>query len=131
MKGFIRSEIDIKREIVFLNVRRMNSKFKPRPIVVTFEKFNDRENVRQSAYKLKGSPFGLSEQYPPDILAKRKQLIPILKESLSQNVKAVLVKDKFYIDNDIFDPLKHKAYVKEPMLNFTKVRIREIQNRRT
>ncbi|VDI54069.1 Hypothetical predicted protein, partial [Mytilus galloprovincialis] len=118
LKGFIRSEINIKSEIKFVNVRRINSKFNPRPILASFESLKDREKVRRSAYRLKGTPFSLSEQYPSDILAKRKRLIPILKEARSQNVKAVLLKDKLYIDNDVFDPLKHKQFIKESTVAF-------------
>ncbi|CAG2197961.1 unnamed protein product [Mytilus edulis] len=79
---------------------------------------DDNTEEESSAYRLKGTPFSLSEQYPSDILAKRKRLIPILKEARSQNVKAVLLKDKLYIDNDVFDPLKHKQFIKESTVAF-------------
>ncbi|VDI57725.1 Hypothetical predicted protein [Mytilus galloprovincialis] len=97
---------------------RINSKFKPRPIIASFESLNDREKVRRSANKLKVSPVSLIERYPSDILVKRNLLIPILKEARSQNVKAVLLKDKLYIDNVVFDPLKHKQFIKESTVAF-------------
>ncbi|VDI57720.1 Hypothetical predicted protein [Mytilus galloprovincialis] len=39
-------------------------------------------------------------------------------EAQSQNVKAVLLKDKLYIDNDVFDPLKHEQFIKESTVAF-------------
>jgi hypothetical protein len=54
--------------LFFCRVQRLNSKSKPRPIIATFAEFKDREIVRSSVYKLIGSPFGLGDQYPSDVL---------------------------------------------------------------
>ena len=108
LKGFVRDEMKVKEDVRFKSVRRMNSKSKPRPIVASFENFKQRELVKHSAYKLKGSPFGLSEQYPQDVLATRKQLLPIQKEARSKGAKAVMVRDKLYINNEIVDPLNYQ-----------------------
>ncbi|CAG2231302.1 unnamed protein product [Mytilus edulis] len=89
----------------------MNSKFKPRPIIATFDNFKQREVVKSSAYKLKSSPFGLSVQYTPDVLAKRKQLLPIQREARAQQAKAVMIRDKLYINNELFDQIKHKQFL--------------------
>ncbi|VDI17200.1 Hypothetical predicted protein [Mytilus galloprovincialis] len=68
----------------------------------------EREVVKSSAYKLNGSPFGLSVQYTPDVLAKRKQLLPIQREARAQQAKALMIRDKLYINNELFDQIKHK-----------------------
>ncbi|CAC5390151.1 unnamed protein product [Mytilus coruscus] len=111
LSGFVRDELEIKRNVNFRSVRRMNSKYKPRPIIVTFDNFKQREVVKSSAYKLKGSPFSLSVQYTPDVLAKRKQLLPIQREARTQKAKAVMMRDKLYIKNELFDQIKHKQYI--------------------
>ncbi|CAG2249458.1 unnamed protein product [Mytilus edulis] len=111
LSGFVRYEMDVKTNINFRSVRRMNSKFKPRPIIATFDNFKQREVVKSSAYKLKSSPFGLSVQYTPDVLAKRKQLLPIQREARAQQAKAVMIRDKLYINNELFDQIKHKQFL--------------------
>ena len=45
---------------------------KPRPIVVEFAKYSDREMIRNMSNRLKGSKFGISPQYPKEILERRK-----------------------------------------------------------
>ncbi|CAC5405072.1 unnamed protein product [Mytilus coruscus] len=110
LSGFVRDELEVKVNVNFRSVRHMNSKYKPRPIIATFDNFKQREVVKSSAYKLKGSPFGHSVQYTPDVLDKRKQLIPIQRESRTQKAKAVMIRDKLYINNELFDQIKHKQY---------------------
>ena len=50
-----------------------------RPIVAKFTYYPDREKVRKAAKNLKGTEFGISEQYPREIMEKRKQLILLRK----------------------------------------------------
>jgi hypothetical protein len=40
--------------------------------------------VLQNAYRLKGSSFGISEQYPAEINNRRKNLYPIIMEAKQQ-----------------------------------------------
>jgi hypothetical protein len=47
--------------------------------------------VLQNAYKLKGSSFGISEQYPAEINNRRKNLYPIMREAKQQRRHVVLV----------------------------------------
>lgn len=48
---------------------------KPRPIVAKFNFFTDREEIRRRSRKLKGTPFGISEQFPQEIRDRRRELI--------------------------------------------------------
>jgi hypothetical protein len=56
--------------------------------------------VLQSAYKLKGSSFGISEQYPAEINNRRKNLYPIMWEAKQQRRHVVLVCNRLFIDGE-------------------------------
>ena len=46
----------------------------PRPIVAKFTYFKDREAVRRSCSMLKGTNYGINEQFPEEIKKKRRDL---------------------------------------------------------
>ncbi|XP_020903896.2 protein unc-13 homolog C [Exaiptasia diaphana] len=71
---------------------------KPRPIVAKFLRWQDKERVRKSAYKLKGTKIGIAEQFPMEIEEKRKELYPILKLAKKEGKKAKIVRDQLFID---------------------------------
>jgi hypothetical protein len=60
--------------------------------------------VLQNAYKLKGSSFGISEQYPAEINNRRKNLYPIMREAKQQRRHVVLVRDRLFIDGEQYIP---------------------------
>ena len=60
--------------------------------------------VLQNAYKLKGSSFGISEQYPAEINNRRKNLYPIMMEAKQQRRHVVLVRDRLFIDGEQYIP---------------------------
>ena len=70
----------------------------PRPIVVKFTSFNDRESVRKLSGRLRDTKFGISPQFPPEILAKRKKMIPVMIQKRKEKKKAFLVGDKLFVD---------------------------------
>ena len=47
--------------------------------------FPERERVRKSSKKLKGSHFGISEQFPKESVEARRKLIPELKKARAGN----------------------------------------------
>lgn len=71
---------------------------RPRPIVVKFTQFSDREMVRKVSSRLKGTNYGISPQFPLEILAKRKKLIPVMLEKRKEKKAAFMVGDKLYVD---------------------------------
>lgn len=79
-------------------------KFSTRPIVCRFENFKQREIVRKAAINLKGTPFGVSEQFPKEINDRRKALWPFFQEARRQKKKAHFKKDKLFIDGNEFTP---------------------------
>ena len=75
---------------------------KIRPILVKFASFENRDFVKKNAKNLKGSTYGISEQLPNDILKRRKEKLPILKDLRDRDLKAYFVKDKIYVNGKEF-----------------------------
>ena len=55
---------------------------------------------------LRDSPYNVMEQFPPEVQAKRKLLYPVMMDARKSGKKAVLVRDKLYINNKLYDPTK-------------------------
>lgn len=77
---------------------------KTRPIVVKFSNFRVRENIRTNAFRIKNRNFSVREQFPREIVQKRKALIPVMKRALRDNRRAVMKVDKLYIDGRLYVP---------------------------
>lgn len=87
-------------KVEFCNVHRFDrfQQNRSRPIVAKFLYENDRVSVLERTHKLKGSGFGINEQFPHAIEERRKQLYPIMKELRSQGNRTKLVKDRLYVN---------------------------------
>lgn len=92
-------------DIKFERVHRMAARDKnqhgtgPRPIVAKFSYFKQREEVRKSGYKLKGTSFGINEQFPDEIEETRRTLYLIMRKCRQE--KAVLVCDRLYVNGEL------------------------------
>ena len=116
LKLFMKEDMKMETEIDFhrahrfgqLNERknRDGTTFKTKPIVCRFKSFKDREIVRKSATNLKGTTFGVSEQFPKEINERRKLLWPYYKEARKQNKKALIKRDRLFIDGKEIKPLQ-------------------------
>ena len=69
---------NLKIEKAYRLGKRIDGAVRPRPIVVKFSQHSDREKVRKSSGRLKGTNYGISPQYPPEVLANSKKLIPVM-----------------------------------------------------
>ncbi|CAG2232197.1 unnamed protein product [Mytilus edulis] len=83
IQNFLEAELGINYRVSFGNVHRFG---KPglngvRPIVTRFIYRREMEHVLSRTYKLKGKTFGISEQFPPEIENKRKELYPVMKKA--------------------------------------------------
>ena len=83
----MQNELDISEAdtIEFQRIHRIGrlnpSQDKPRPIIVRFLRYSDRELVMSRAKKLKGKGFGISADLPRDIVKRRKELTPKFKKA--------------------------------------------------
>lgn len=71
---------------------------KPRAIVAKFFRYQDKEHIRKSAHLLKGTNIGIAEQFPKEIADARKVLYPVLKKAKKDGHRALLIKDKLFIN---------------------------------
>ncbi|CAC5385504.1 unnamed protein product [Mytilus coruscus] len=99
-------QLGIDYRIEFGNVHRSRTKGDNRraPIVARLLYHRNLEYVLGNATRLKGKPYGIREQFPHEIDQKRKDLYPVLKQAKQQNRQASLVRDRLYIDNQLYIP---------------------------
>ena len=73
----------------------------PRPMIVRFLRFSDREEIWRRAFKLKGTQYRIYEDFPRDIIAARKAQLPTLKQARKDRKKASFSStfpDRLFID---------------------------------
>lgn len=106
LRYFLHEELGIDYRIEFGNVHRFNTRKKRHrpPIVARFLYHKDLEFVLKNAYKLKGKPFGIKEQFPREIEERRRFLYPVVKKAKQENRQVALVRDKLYVDNVLYEP---------------------------
>ena len=106
LRDFIRHELRIDHHIEFGNVHRFGKPGRngSRPIIARFIYYNDLQFVLRNAYRLKGSQFGINEQFPAEIVARRQQLYPKMREAKQQRREVALVRDRLYIDGEQYFP---------------------------
>lgn len=100
LQTFIYEQLGIEHQIEFGNVHRFgkkNPKY-PRPIVARFLYHKDLRLVLERAKWLKGTPYGIHEQFPKAVEDNRKKLYPIMKSAKRQGKNAILVRDKLFIN---------------------------------
>jgi len=104
VKTFILEKLNVANElvdkIVFDRAHRMGpgAKGTCRKIVTRFRDFKDREFVRKQWKTLEGTDFAVHEQFPPEVVEKRKKLYPKMKKARDQEKRAWTAYDTLYID---------------------------------
>lgn len=106
IQRFCKQKLNIQEDIEIDRAHRLGKRceLKTRPIVVKFRKYPQREMVQKQSKRLKGTDFSISEQFPKPIQERRRKLMPTLKQARSEGKKANLVKDKLYIDGNLYVP---------------------------
>jgi hypothetical protein len=108
IKTFIKDVLEINPEgIRFDRAHRLGSKFvhKPRPIVVKFHNYTDRERIRVKSYdidikeKMKVLRQGVGVQQPLPIREARKALLPFAAEAQKERKSTRIVGNKLFVNN--------------------------------
>ncbi|MCW4343356.1 MAG: hypothetical protein N0E48_08350, partial [Candidatus Thiodiazotropha endolucinida] len=132
LRDFLRNELDFDDQetvnnIVFDRVHRLgrprrDQDANPRPIVARFERYRDRELIREAGKRLndKNNGYNIREQFPQEIEIRRKQLYPVMRHYLrDRNNRVVLVRDKLYINGELYkreeESQNRKQYIAEPI----------------
>ena len=98
--------IDNADNIQFLRCQRLGAPVtsagsgpsnRPRTILCQFKLIEDRNAVWEARSKLKNSAYSIMEDFPKEILDRRKTLLPIMHAARRQNHIAYLVGDKLHV----------------------------------
>ena len=87
----------------FERCHRMNVRFKPRPIICRFNYFPDRNAVWQAKKLLKGTKIVIDEDFAPEVVERRKSLLPIMKRARELKHRAFIVVDRLHIDDRVYN----------------------------
>ena len=104
MKTMIFLPTQMPYTVSFKSVIRIGScnkqRNRPRPISVTLASFRDREVVRKASPCLRNTDYAIREQFPIEVLNRRRLLTPLLRDARKKNRYAVLYRDVLRIDNE-------------------------------
>lgn len=81
---------------------RVKDPQKPRAVVVRFLNSKSKDEVMGRGFKLKDTQYSMFQQFPREIVERRRILIPIMKERKAQKMKVRLTMDKLYINDQLF-----------------------------
>ena len=97
-------KIDNAKDIKIVRCHRMGpprqqrgANTRPRPIIVKFHWFGDREKVWNSRKNLKDTDIFLNEDFPREIVERRKTLWPVMKAARERDHESFIVVDKLHI----------------------------------
>ncbi|CAC5380625.1 unnamed protein product [Mytilus coruscus] len=103
LRCFLNNELGIDYKIEFGNVHRFGRyQGGGRPIVARFLYHCDLQYVLDNAYRLRNTRYGIKQQFPKEIEDRRRKLYPIMKEAKRNRKIATLVRDRLFIDNELY-----------------------------
>lgn len=78
---FVRDNLGINERLHIDRAHRLGrfSLNKVRPIIVAFRDYGDTDSIMSRAKQLRGSPYGISRDYPPEIVKARQKIWPEYK----------------------------------------------------
>lgn len=92
----------------------------PRPVIVRFSHYQNKEFVRSFYKNLKGTKIGISDDFPREVEEIHKTLYPVLKQAKREQKRAFFNFDKLIIDGQIYrgKETKNLPYYGNIMKNF-------------
>ncbi len=97
IKTYLKLPEDTVENICFERVHRMGAKKpgapRPHPIGAKFGYFKQKEQVKSRGRELKGTDFSVNDQFPKEILERRKILYPIQRSLIQKGSRAVIAVD--------------------------------------
>ena len=132
VRGFVQQQMNIPMDNVEIMRCHRLGDYKPnkhRPIVAKFLKHKQKEHIRKSSSTLKSTTFGVSDQYPAEIIKRRQLLMPIFKDCKKQKGphSASLVVDKLYTEDCTYS-VKNNQIIKSPPSQRRRQRPQENRN---
>ncbi|CAG2203812.1 unnamed protein product [Mytilus edulis] len=100
VRDFIRKKLGIVENMNFVSVHRFGKQ--RQNIMTKFVSLKDKQLVMRNCHKLKGTNISVRTQFPVKIEKKRKSLYPVLKQAKKDRKKAVLIRDKLFIEGELY-----------------------------
>ncbi|CAL9685162.1 unnamed protein product [Knipowitschia caucasica] len=75
---------------------------RPRPIVTKLVAPKDKSTIMARGQELKGSTFSMTDQFPQEIMKRRRLLYPVMAEAKKNNKRVRLMVDKLIIDGSLY-----------------------------
>ncbi len=75
---------------------------RPRPVVAKLTDSKAKLVIMGKGKRLKDTPFSISDQFPPEILRRRRLLYPVMRDARNAMKRTCLSVDKLYIDGKLF-----------------------------
>ncbi|CAG2255746.1 unnamed protein product [Mytilus edulis] len=100
VRDFIRKKLGIVENMNFVSVHRFGKQ--RQNIMTKFVSLKDKQLVMRNCHKLKGTNISVRAQFPVKIEKKRKSLYPVLKQAKKDRKKAVLIRDKLFIEGELY-----------------------------
>lgn len=102
-------KIENAADVIQIDVAHRVGRFvrgKNRPVVARFMNTSSKMRVKSALRNidLRQTPFNVSEQYPNSVLNRRKELIDVMKMARRDGNRAVLVRDKLFINGQLYVP---------------------------
>ncbi|KAL0152468.1 hypothetical protein M9458_052191, partial [Cirrhinus mrigala] len=102
IKTYLKLPEDTVENICFERVHQLGAKKpgapRPCPIVAKFGYFKQKEQVKSRGRELKGTDFSVNDQFPKEILERRKVLFLIRRSLIQKGSRAVIAVDRLYRD---------------------------------
>ena len=110
LKSFMKNNLKMVPEQVavirFSRVHRLgkakSDQQRPRPIVAKVTDSKMKSAIMSKGNKLKDTGYSITDQFPAEIMARRRLLYPIMAEARKKSRKTRLVIDKLYIDGNLY-----------------------------
>ena len=92
----------------------------PRPVIVRFSHYQNKEFIRSFYKNLKGTKIGISDDFPREVEEIHKTLYPVLKQAKREQKRAFFNFDKLIINGQIYggEETKNLPYYGNIMKNF-------------
>ena len=100
VRMFIIEKLDLARDVINeMKLERVHriGPFSQNPNY-KFSLFADRELIRKRKFKLDKSTYYIHEQFPPEIVAKRRRLVQKLRDAKKEGKSAWISYDSLYVE---------------------------------
>ena len=75
---------------------------KPRKILAAFADNHDKNYVKSFRKNIEDTQMFMHDQYPPDVVAYRKKLVPVLKRAKDDGKEAYIKYNKLIVDGEVY-----------------------------